>query len=55
MAKGVDFITQKYEKDQHEKDAIIATLQYELKSANLKVKDPVKKMDKNSTPGEIVM
>ena len=34
--KGVEFIIQKfdeYEKDQREKDAIIATLQNELKSA----------------------
>ena len=34
LAKGVDFITQKsdeYEKDRREKDAIIATLQSELK------------------------
>ena len=55
---SVDFITQKfdeYEKDQREKDAIIATLQNELKSASMKVEDPEKKWKgKNSTPGEIV-
>ena len=42
LAKGVDFITQKfdeYEKDRREKDAIIATLQSELKSASMKVED----------------
>ena len=35
LAKGVDFITKnfdEYEKDQREKNAIIATLQSELKS-----------------------
>ena len=49
LAKGVDFITQKldeYEKDRREKDAIIATLQSELKSASRKVKDLEKKMDR---------
>ena len=55
---SVDFITQKfdeYEKDQREKDAIIATLQNELKSASMKVEDLEKKWKgKNSTPGEIV-
>ena len=45
-AKGVDFITHKfdeYEKDGHEKDAIIVTIQSELKSANVKVEDLEKK------------
>ena len=40
LAKGVDLITEKfdeYEKDRREKDAIIATLQSELKSASRKV------------------
>ena len=49
LAKGVDFITQKldeYEKDRREKDAIIATLQSELKSASRKVKDLEKKTDR---------
>ena len=49
LAKGVDFITQKfdeYEKDQREKDAIIATLQNELKNANIKVEDLEKKMER---------
>ena len=49
LAKGVDFIAQKfddYEKDRHEKDAIIATLQSELKSASMKVEDLVEKMDR---------
>ena len=42
LAKGVDFITQKfdeYEKNRREKDAITATLQSELKSASMKVED----------------
>ena len=42
LAKGIEFITQKfdeYEKDQREKNAIIATLQNELKSASMKVED----------------
>ena len=42
FAKGVEFITQKsdeYEKDRREKDAIIATLQNELKSASMKNED----------------
>ena len=42
LAKGVEFITQKFdehEKDRREKDAIIATLQNELKSASMKVED----------------
>ena len=42
LAKGVDFITQKfddYEKDRREKDAIIATLQSELKSASMRFED----------------
>ena len=49
LEKGVDFITQKfdeYEKDQLEKDAIIATLQNELKSANMKVEDLQKKLER---------
>ena len=40
--KRVEFITQKpdeYEKDRREKDAIIATLQNELKSASMKNED----------------
>ena len=42
-------LTQKfdeYEKDGHEKDAIIATLQSELKSASMKVEDLEKKMER---------
>ena len=49
LAKSVDFITQKfdeYEKDRREKDAIIVTLQSELESANMKVEDLGKKMDR---------
>ena len=49
LAKGVEFITQKfdeYEKDRREKDAIIATLQNELKNANIKVEDLEKKMER---------
>ena len=49
LAKGVEFITQKfdeYEKDRREKDAIIATLQSELKSASMKVEDLEKKMER---------
>ena len=57
LAKDVEFITQKFnehEKDRREKDAIIATLQNELKSASMKVEDKKKKWkDKNSTLGEI--
>ena len=57
LAKGVEFITQKfneYEKDRLEKDAIIATLQNELKSASMKVEDLEKKWKgKNSTLGDI--
>ena len=52
LAKGVEFITQKfdeYEKDQQEKDAIIATLQNELKSTSMKVKDLEKKNRKART------
>ena len=40
LAKGVDFINQKfdeYEKDRREKEAIIETLQNELKSATILV------------------
>ena len=47
--EGVDFITQKfdeYEKDRREKDAIIVTLQSELKCAIMKVEDLEKKMDR---------
>ena len=46
LVKDVDFITQKfheYEKDRCEKDATIATLQSELKSASMKVEDLEKK------------
>ena len=49
LVKVVDFITQKfdeYEKDQREKDAIIAILQNELKSANMKVEDLEKKIER---------
>ena len=49
LAKGVDFITRKfdeYDKDRREKDAIIATLQNELKNANIKVEDLEKKMER---------
>ena len=49
LAKGADFITQKtgeYEKNRCEKDVIIATLQNELKSANMKVEDLEKKIDR---------
>ena len=49
MEKGVEFITQKfdeYEKDGREKDAIIATLQNELKSATMKVQDLEKEMER---------
>ena len=48
LAKGVDFITQKfnkYEKDRREKNAITVTVQSELKSASMKVEDLEKKMD----------
>ena len=47
LAKGVDFITQKfdeYEKNRREKDAITATLQSELKSASMKAEDLEKKI-----------
>ena len=50
--KRVEFITQKpdeYEKDRREKDAIIATLQNELKSAFMKVEDLEKKNGKSRT------
>ena len=57
LAKGVEFITQKsdeYEKDWHEKDAIISTLQNELMKASMKVEDLEKKWKgKNSNLGEI--
>ena len=49
LAKGVDFITQKfdeYEKDRREKDAVTATLQSELNSAGMKVEDLEKKVDR---------
>ena len=60
MAKGVEFITQKfdeYEKGRCEKDAIIVTLQNELKKASMKVEDLEKKRQegKNSTLGEIAL
>ena len=49
LTKGIEFITQKfdeYEKDRREKDAIIATLQNELKSASMKAEDLEKKIDR---------
>ena len=49
MAKGVEFTTQKYdeyEKDGRKMDAIIATLQNELKRASMKVEDVEKKMER---------
>ena len=49
LAKGVDFITQKFdecEKDRREKDAVTATLQSELNSAGMKVEDLEKKVDR---------
>ena len=49
MAKGIKYITQKfdkYEKNGCEKDAIIATLQNELKSATMKVQDLEKKKER---------
>ena len=49
LAKGVDFKTEKFDeygKDRCEKDAIIATLQNELKSASMKVEDLEKKMER---------
>ena len=49
LAKSVEFITQKfdeYETDRREKDAIIATLQNELMSASMKVKDLETKMER---------
>ena len=49
LAKCAEFITQKFdenEKDQREKDAIIATLQNELKCASMKVEDLEKKMER---------
>ena len=52
LAKGVEFITQKfdeYEKDRREKDAIIATLQNELKSPTMKAEDLDKKNGKART------
>ena len=61
LTKGVNFITQKfveYEKNRREKDAIIVTLQNELKTASMKVEDLERKMERqeqySSTPGEIV-
>ena len=47
LAKGVDFINQKfdkYEKDPRKKDAKITTLQSELKSASINVDDLERKM-----------
>ena len=52
MAKGVEFITQKfveYEKDRREKDTVIATLQDEFESASMKVEDLEKKNGKART------
>ena len=49
LAKGVDFITQKfdkYQKDRCEIEAIIATLESELKSTSMIVEDLEKKMDR---------
>ena len=49
LAKGVDFTTQKfdeYEKDRREKDVIMANLPSEIKSANMKVENLEKKMDR---------
>ena len=49
LAKGVAFITQKfdeYEKDRRGKDAVIATLPSELKSASMKVEYLQKKVDR---------
>ena len=49
LAKGLEFITQKfdeYEKGRREKDAIIATLQNELKSASMKTEDLEKKLER---------
>ena len=49
LAKDVDFTTQKfdeYEKDRREKDVIIANLPSEIKSANMKVENLEKKMDR---------
>ena len=49
MAKGVEFITQKfveYEKDRREKDTVIATLQDEFESASMKIEDLEKKMER---------
>ena len=49
LAKGAEFITQKsdeYEKDRREQNAIVATLQNELKSASMKVEDLEKKMER---------
>ena len=47
LAKGAEFITQKfdeYQKDRPEENAIIATLQDELKSASMRVEDLEKQM-----------
>ena len=49
LAKGLEFITQKfdeYDKGRREKDAIIATLQNELKSASMKTEDLEKKLER---------
>ena len=54
MAKGVEFITQKfdeYEKDRREKDAIIVTLRNELKEASVKVED----LEKNGRKARTVL
>ena len=48
LAKCVEFITQKfdeYQKDRREKDAMIATLQNELKSTSIKVGDLKKRKE----------
>ena len=49
LIKSVDFMTQKfdeYEKNQREKDAIIATSQSDLKTVSMKVEYFEKKMDR---------
>ena len=49
LAKGADFLTQKfdeYEKNRREKEATIATLQSELKSASMKLEELEKTMDR---------
>lgn len=50
LARGVDFITQKFESMQ---DAIIATLQSHLKSVRMKAEGMEKKMDRQEQYSEI--